>query len=163
MNKSIVRRILFIIASGLDWCFSVGYSQMIYRLMLDGGFIKPAKNIFIDGSDFTPIANLMVTGMNGFLYLLNVCLSVLYATIFSCAFAAILRATTIRKTDIVEQSEIKFTKYFIFISSILAFAVGVLLSNIRLTVVVLILSWQQPIFMFLIYFIPLYKRAYDKK
>ena len=84
--------------------------------------------------------------------------AVLFATIFILIFAILLRVTTIRKQDIVTESEIIFTKWLIIVSSVLAFIVGILSANIKLIGCVIGLSWQQPLFMMLIYYLPLKNR-----
>ena len=161
MNKDLVRRVLLVIVSIINWYFSVGYMREIYNLMLGKNLIKKANNINIDGSDFTPLANLAVAGANGLLILLTVGTAVLLATIFILIFAILLRVTTIRKTDIVMESEVAFTKSFIVVSSVLAFIVGILSTNIKLIEYVISLSWQQPLFMMLLYYLPL-KRQFKK-
>lgn len=155
MNKELVRRILLVIVSIINWYFSVGYVREIYNLMLGKNLIKKANNINIDGSDFTPLANLAVAGANGLMILLTIGAAVLFATLFILIFAILLRVTTIRKTDIVTESEIVFTKRFIMLSSILAFIVGILSTNIKLIGYAISLSWQQPLFMMLLYYLPL--------
>lgn len=101
MNKDLVRRVLLVTVSILNWIFSVGFIREIYDAMLGENSIEYADNINVDGSDFTPLANLAVAGANGMMILLTVVLAVLFATIFILIFAILLRATTIRKKDIV--------------------------------------------------------------
>ena len=90
--------------------------------------------------------------------LLVIGLSVLFATILILILAVLLRVTTIRKEDIVTESEVNFTKWFIIISSVLAFIAGILSTDIKLIWYVMGLSWQQPLFMLLIYYLPLKNR-----
>lgn len=73
-------------------------------------------------------------------------------------FAILLKVTTIRKKDIITESEVAFTKRLIMVSSVLAFIVGILSTNIKLIGYVIVLSWQQPLFMMLIYYLPLKNR-----
>lgn len=158
MSKDLVRRVLLVAVSILNWIFSVGYIREIYNVMLGENLIKYVDNINIDGSDFTPLANLAVAGANGAMIFLTIGLSVLFATIFILIFAILLRVTTIRKKDIVTESEVVFTKWLIMVSSVVAFIVGILSTNIKLTGYVIGLSWQQPLFMMLIYYLPLKNR-----
>lgn len=158
VNKDLVRRVLLVAVSILNWIFSVGYLREIYDAMLGENSIEYADNINVDGSDFTPIANLAVAGANGMMILLTVVLAVLFATIFILIFAILLRVTTIRKKDIVTESEVVFTKRLIIVSSVLAFIVGILSTNIKLIGYIISLSWQQPLFMMLIYYLPLKNR-----
>ncbi len=158
MNKDLVRRVLLVAVSILNWIFSVGYIREIYNAMLGENSIEYVDNIDIDGSDFTPLANLAVAGFNGAMIFLTVVLAVLFATIFILIFAILLRVTTIRKNDIVTESEVVFTKRLIMVSSVAAFIVGIFSTNIKLTEYVIALSWQQPLFMMLIYYLPLKKR-----
>lgn len=158
MSKDIVRKVLLVAASILNWIFSIGFIREVYHAMSAGGFIKYEDNINIDGSDFTPLANLAVAGINGMMILLVIGLSVLFATILILILAVLLRVTTIRKEDIVTESEVNFTKWFIIISSVLAFIAGILSTDIKLIWYVMGLSWQQPLFMLLIYYLPLKNR-----
>ncbi|MCI8509146.1 MAG: hypothetical protein HFJ06_11365 [Lachnospiraceae bacterium] len=158
MKKSIVRQVLLIVVSILNWIFSVGYIRNIYNVMLNGNIIEYAENINIDGSDFTPLANLAIAGVNGLAIFLTIGASVFFATIFILIFAILLRVTTIRKKDLVTESEVIFTRRLIVISSVFTFIVGILSTNINLIRFVLCLSWQQPLFMVLIYYLPLNNR-----
>ena len=155
MKKDLVRRVLLVAVSILNWIFSVGFIREIYDVMLGNNLIEYVDNIDIDGSDFTPLANLAVDGVNGLIILIGIGASILFATIFISIFAILLRVTTIRKKDIVTESEVVFTKWLIIVSSILAFIVGILSTNIKLIEYVISLSWQQPLFMMLIYYLPL--------
>ncbi len=157
MNKSLLRKILLIIVSALNWFFSVGYVREVYLSMFTNHMIEYADEVIVDGADISPFVNLGVAAVNGFI-LLIVFVYVIITAIFIAIFAAVLRASTIRKTDIVEQSEVKFTKWFIIISSAAAFIASILLSNINLIVYAIAFSWQQPLFMLLIYYLPLRNR-----
>lgn len=158
MNKAHVRRILLVVASILNWIFSVGYIREMQKVLLGKPLIKYADNIKIDGSDFTPLANLAITGANRLAIFLTMVLDVLVATIFILLFAILLKITTIRKNDIIMESELVFAKWFIIISSVLAFIVGILSANKKLMWYAIGLSWQQPLFMILIYYRSLKKR-----
>lgn len=129
--------------------------------MLGENLIEYVDSINVDGSDFTPLANLAVAGVNGLTAFLVIVSAVFFATIFILIFAVLLRATTIRKKDIVTESEVVFTKRFIIVSSVLAFIAGILCTNIKLTGYAMSLSWQQPLFMMLIYYLPL-KNRFEK-
>ncbi|MDE7367273.1 MAG: hypothetical protein K2N24_07955 [Lachnospiraceae bacterium] len=126
--------------------------------MLGENLIEYVDNINIDGSDFTPLANLAVAGVNELTAFLTIGSAVLFATIFILIFAVLLRVTTIRKKDIVTESEVVFTKWLIMVSSVCAFIVGILFTNIKLIGYVIGLSWQQPLFMMLIYYLSLKNR-----
>lgn len=144
-----------IVVSILHWIFSVGYIREIYHVMLSKRIIKHADHINIDGSDFAPFANLAITGVNRFIIFLTIGSSVLFATIFILIFVILLRVTTIRKEDKITKSEVIFTRRLIIVSSVFAFLAGILSTNINLIGCVICLSWQQPLFMMLIYYLPL--------
>lgn len=158
MNKGLVRRVLLAAVSILNCTFSVGYIRDIYHVLSGENLIEYVDDINVDGSDFTPLANLAIAGANGMMTLLTIVLTVLFATIFILIFAILLRVTTIRKKDIVTESEVIFTKRLIIVSSILAFIVSILSTNIKLIGYIIGLSWQQPLFMLLIYCLPLNNR-----
>lgn len=158
MNKDFARRVLLIVVSILNWMVSIGCIREIYDAMLGENLIKDVDNITVDGSDFTPLANLVVAGVNGLTVLLTIGLCALFATVLILILAILLRAVAIRKQDIVTESEVAFSKRVIIVSSVLAFIVGILSTNIKLIAYVMGLSWQQPLFMMLIYYLPLKKR-----
>lgn len=158
MKKDLIRRVLLVAVSVLNWIFSVGFIRGIYDVMSGENIVEYYDNINVDGSDFTPLANLAVEGVNGLAVLFTVGLSVLFATVFILIFAIVLRAATIRKKDTVTESEVVFTKRLIMVSSVLAFIAGILCTDIKLIGYVIGLSWQQPLFMMLIYYLPLENR-----
>lgn len=157
MSKDLVRRVLLVVASIFNWMFSVGYIRE-YNVISSQNPLEYKDEIYMDGSDVTPIANLAIAGVNGFTNILAICVSVLLATILILFFAILLRVTTIRRKDIVTEEEVKFTKWLIIVSSVLAFIVGILSMDTKVIGYVLALSWQQPLFMMLIYYLPLRKR-----
>lgn len=55
MNKDLVRRVLLVAVSILNWIFSVGYIREIYNVMLGENLIEYADNVNVDGSDFCNI------------------------------------------------------------------------------------------------------------
>ena len=87
MGRGLVRRVLLVAASILNWIFSIGYIREIYNVMLGKNLIKYVDNINIDGSDFTPLANLTVAVVNGLTIFLVIGSAVLFATIFILIFA----------------------------------------------------------------------------
>lgn len=158
MKKNTFRQVLLIVVSILNWIFSVGLIRSVYKSMISENKIQGADNVTIDGSDFTPLADLAVEGLNGLIDFLVIVSSVFFTTVFILIFAIILKKIAIRKKDVVEEAEVIFARRFIIISSVLAFVAGVLVSNINLNGVVLSMSWQQPLFMMLIYYLSLKKR-----
>ena len=158
MNKSLLRKILLVIVSALNWFFSVGYIRELFLTLFKENLIEYADEAIVDGADISPFVNLGVAATNGFVSFIMLIGYVFITTIFIAIFAVILRAATIRKTDVVEQSEVNFAKWFIIISSATAFIVSILVSNISMVIYALTLSWQQPLFMLLIYYLPLRNR-----
>lgn len=163
MNKSTVRRGLLVGTSVLNWIFSVGYVREIYNFMVEDNFIEYPGEIIVDGSDLTPLADLAVTGVNGMLTALTVGADMIISAVFILIFSVLLRVLAVGKNDEVTGAEVRFAKRFIIVSSVLAFIAGVLLSNVNLTGYVLALSWQQPLFMLLIYYRALKKKQNDVK
>ncbi len=158
MNKSLLRKILLVIVSALNWFFSVGYVRELFLTMFKENLIEYTDKAIVDGADVSPFINLGVAATNGLVSFIMTISYVIVTAIFIAIFAAIFRASTIRKTDVVEQSEVNFTKCFIIISSAAAFIVSILVTNISMVTYALALSWQQPLFMFLIYYLPLRNR-----
>ncbi len=158
VNKLMVRRGLLAGTSVLNWVFSVGYVSEIYNFMAKYNFIEYPGEIIVDGSDFTPLADLAVTGMNGMLIFLTVGADMIISAVFILIFSVLLSAVAVGRNDEVTGADVVFAKRFIIVSSVLAFIAGVLLSNVNLTGYVLALSWQQPLFMLLIYYRDLKKK-----
>ena len=125
--------------------------------------IYATYNQYCNSIDITTFDNMLLRidcskAEDGVTIFLVIGSAVLFATIFILIFAILLRVTTIRKQDIVTESEMIFTKWLIIVSSVLAFIVGILSANIKLIGYVIGLSWQQPLFMMLIYYLPLKNR-----
>ncbi len=139
--------------------FSVGYSYELYGLMCGGYPIEETEGkIIVDGTDFTPLAELAAAGTNGFIIILTLGSYIITETLFIVILSLLLRLT-IRKKAAVLSSEVKFPGILIALSSLLAFAAAIVLTDIRMTGYILLLSWQQPLFMMLVYFLPLKKRS----
>ena len=72
----------------------------------------------IDGSDFSPVANICVAGFNGIMYLLATMLFIGITWIITLVSLLIWRFTAIRKTSEITELEWKIAKYtwFAFIA-----------------------------------------------
>ncbi len=160
MNRSMAKRMILAALSIMCCVFSIGYSREIYALMT-GPFIEDPEKIIVDGADFTPVAELAVSGANGFIILFSFGSYVMITTIFALISALLSRIFIIRKNYNVTLSDIKFSKWFIIISSVFAFIAGIIMTGIKFIPYAAALSWQQPLFMFLIYYLPL-KRKFNE-
>lgn len=159
MDRKILRRVLLTAASVSNWAFSAGYIRELYTLMNNMEFVQLHGDIIVDGEDFTPLAELAAAGMNSFLVLLSAGVYAVISAVFILLSSVLLRLVAVRKKDTVAEEELKFARRTIAVSSVLAFASGILLSDISMTEYVFALSWQQPLFMWLVYYRGLKKRV----
>lgn len=159
MIKNVIRRILFGVTMLISWCFSVGYSRELFKLGIENHYFKSPGNVNIDGADFSALADLAVSGVNGLVVFLVVGFYVFFETLFMGILVFIFKLITLRKTDVIEQSELAITRRLIIISSILSLLSGILVTNVHLVGYVIALSWQQPFFLFLIYYLALKNRV----
>lgn len=151
MDKRVLRRVLLIVTSALNWAFSAGYVRELYVFMMEMEFIRPAGELTVDGEDFSPFAELAFTGVSRVLIHLSAAAYTAVSAVFILIFSLLLRAVT-KRLGGVTRADLKFAGRTIAVSSLLAFVAGILLSNTSLLKYVVALSWQQPLFMWLVYY-----------
>lgn len=137
--------------SALNWAFSAGYVREMFFLMREFDYVRPTGAFMADGEDISPIVDLVVTGTSRIFIELS---SVVYAAVsavFILIFSLLLRAVT-KRLGGVTRADLSFAGRTIAVSSLLAFVAGILLSNTSLLKYVVALSWQQPLFMWLVYY-----------
>ena len=157
MDREKLNRFVLIIISVINCIFTIGYSYEIYDLIKEP-LIEKTDEMIIDGTDFTAIANLAVTGTNGLIASIITSIYVIITIAVAIILAVIARLIIIKKDSSFEPSEIKFSKYIIVISSVFAFLVSLILTKLSAISFVIALSWQQPLFMLLLYYLPLRQR-----
>ena len=127
--------------------------------MIENYFIEYPDRIYADGTDITAVIKLAVSGANGLMSIFSIGLDIFITTVFTFIISLTLRFAIIRRTDAVEKEEVKFAEWAIIISSAAAPVIGILLTDINMAGYALMLSWQQPLFMFTVYFHALKNRA----
>lgn len=77
---------------------------------------------------------------------LSLVFSVISVTIVSCLLAVICRSIAIRKTDVIDKSEVNLAKLVIIGSSILVLIIGILVSGFNDFGFTVAVCWQQPLY-----------------
>ena len=116
-----IRLIIFIVL--LIYCtyLGAGYSYELEGRDSISSHVHNSSDIddvYIDGSDFTPVVRLLGYGVNGFLslvYFLAMLGIMILIVVLSLVPTLLLRFVGIRKRHIVTEDEYKFTKYLYFI------------------------------------------------
>ena len=126
----------------LIWCIYLGagysyslegkdsMSQHLSNSMVD---VDDVDNMYIDGSDFTPIVRLMGYGVNGLLsllYIFFIFLFVFIIVVLSIIPTLVLRFVGLRKKYIVTEDEYIFTKYLYFIAMGISLVLSLILTKL---------------------------------
>jgi len=159
MEKSLIRKIALIAAVLINSFFSVGYAWEIGQSMLENHMIARPDGVIIDGADFTPLANIMVDGANGLFVLVVAGIYAAVTLIVAFLTAIIMWFWLIRRAKTIAKEETVFARNVIVASSVVAFLLGIALTNIHLVGNIILVFWQQPLFMLLIYYIPMERKA----
>lgn len=160
MKKPSKTQVLFVFITVLNWVFSVGFAWRL-GTMKEVELLKSTDDIHVDGTDFTPIINLVIMGVNGFVEFMTTGLFVALCTICIMTFALILWFKIFKGEQIFTRSEVKFTKWTIILSSILAFGAAIFCVGLKSSWCAMLLSWQQPLFMWLFYYRTMRKQFDD--
>lgn len=104
-------------------------SSHVHNSMVDTSDID---DVYIDGSDFTPVVRLLGYGVNGFLslvYFLAMLGIMILIVVLSLVPTLLLRFVGIRKRHIVTEDEYKFTKYLYFIGIGISLVLSLILTR----------------------------------
>lgn len=127
-----------------------GYAQMCRSDIAE----KPSE-LYIDGTDFTGIAELGVAAFNGVFSLLGLTGCSVSALLISIILFVPMRIISLRKLSEVSISEIKATLIIIIAGTAAAFAAGVIFSGISMIIPALIITVPAFISEILIYWLGL--------
>lgn len=162
-NRQKMRIISLLIISILLFLSSSEYARSIQN---SGQQIDYAENMTVDGSDFTPIANLFVAGTNGFLQFLTSVLAVIAIVIISLILLIPWRLIAIRKDSEISKEEPDIAKAILVIFVVITSITGFIITQLTCGFSVLLLTLIPALFLLIFGVLPLknaYKRIYEKE
>jgi hypothetical protein len=113
-----------IIASILFLCV-IGYSYEFRNMQL----LNSATDINIDGSDFTSLFNLLIFGVNSFIYVIIIGVTSFGLLILSLMCLLPWRFICIKKDSIIDEIEYKIAKKILIFFIIFSFILSIIITN----------------------------------
>lgn len=141
-------------------------SEYVRSIQNSGQQIDYVENMTVDGSDFTPIANLFVAGTNGFLQFLTSVLAVIAIVIISLILLIPWRLIAIRKDSEISKEEPDIAKAILVIFVVITPVTGFIITHLTCGFSVLLLTLIPALFLLIFGVLPLkkaYKRIYEKE
>ncbi len=141
-------------------------SEYVRSIQNSGQQIDYVENMTVDGSDFTPIANLFVAGTNGFLQFLTSVLAVIAIVIISLILLIPWRLIAIRKDSEISKKEPEIAKAILVLFVVITPVTGFILTHLTFDFSVLLLTLIPALFLLVLSVLPLkkaYKRIYEKE
>lgn len=122
-NTNKIRVIIYGILLLICCYFAVGYCYEIGGQNIP--YIETTNNdIYIDGSDFTPIMNVLAYGVNGILGFITVGIHIIVISVVGLILLSVFCIIALRKTSVISQQEYRLYRYLEMIKLILAFFTG---------------------------------------
>ena len=162
-NKQKVRVISLFIIAILLFLSASGYAGSIKDA---GQQIDYVEDMNVDGSDFSPIANLFITGTNGMLQLLTCIAAVVIMVIDSLILLVPWRLIAIRKDSDISKKEPNIAKAILIIFVVITPVTGFIITHFTVAFFVLLLTLIPALFLLGLGVLPLkkaYNRIYEKE
>lgn len=118
--------------------------------------IQPVENLNVDGSDFSPIANLFVAGANGLLLLVECLVTSAVMLFFSLLLLVPWRIIAIRKGSAVNNTELKISLVMLAVFAAAALIIGLIISRFTMLTIILFLEFVPTAVYLLLSVLPLY-------
>lgn len=157
-NKQKVRIISLLIISILLFLNTMGYINAIQNA---GHEIDYVEDVYVDGEDFSPIANLFILGTNGMMQLLTCIVTFIATTIISLIFLIPWRLIAVRKDSEIAQKEPDIAKAMLIVFVVLTPATGFIKTHFTYAFSVLLLTLIPALFLLALGVLPL-KNAYKR-
>lgn len=157
-KMTVKQRTRSIIALCIEIILNVSAVSYVSEIFSYQPEVKPVRDMYIDGSNFTPLANLAVNGFNGFTYILTFVLSVAAVIFVGIILLVPFLLISLRKTAVIHDVEPLYAKGIILIGMLLTFAGCLLVSQFSLIIIDIILTMIPALLMLLLYYLPLKNR-----
>lgn len=155
-DKQKVRMISLLIISILLFLSTSGYVRSIQNA---GQQIDYVEDMNVDGSDFSPIANLFIAGTNGMLQLLTGIVSVIAMVINSLILLIPWRLIAIRKGSYISKKEPDIAKAILILFVIITPITSCILTRFKYIFFIALLVLTPAVFLLILGVLPL-KNAY---
>lgn len=118
--------------------------------------IQPVDNLNVDGSDFSPIANLFVAGANGLLLFVECLVTGAVMLVFSLILLVPWRCIAIKKDSEIAKCELNMSLIILAGFAAAALIIGLIISQFTLLTVILFLEFIPTVIYLLLCVLPLY-------
>lgn len=118
--------------------------------------IQAAENVNVDGSDFTPLVNLFVSGANGLLLFAECIAAGLVMVFFSLLLLVPWRIIAIKKDSEIAKCELNMSLIILAGFAAAALIIGLIISRFTLLTVILFLEFIPTVIYLLLCVLPLY-------
>ena len=118
--------------------------------------IQPVDNLNVDGSDFSPIANLFVAGANGLLLFVECLVTGAVMLVFSLILLVPWRIIAIKKDSEIAKCELNMSLIILAGFAAAALIIGLIISRFTLLTVILFLEFIPTVIYLLLCVLPLY-------
>lgn len=162
-NRQKIRVISLLIISILLFLSASAYASSIQNA---GQQIDYVDDMNVDGSDFSPIANLFVAGTNGFLQFLTSIVSVIAIIILSLILLVPWRLIAIRKDSEISKKEPNIAKAILVLFVVITPVTGFIITHFTCGFSILLLTLIPALFLLVLGMLPLknaYNRIYEKE
>ena len=120
--------------------------------------IENVTDCYVDGTDFSPIMNLLVDSTNGFLSAVMIVLNVVAMCVFSLILLVPWRLIAVRKLSVIDETEVKIAEITMLCAAVLSVIMGFVGTGFTHIIYVLILSIETCGLFFLLGVLPLKRR-----
>ncbi len=157
-NKQKMRIVGLLIISILLFFNATGYINGIQNV---GHEIDYVEDMNVDGSDFSPIANLFILGTKGMLQCLAGIVAVIGMVIISLIFLISWRLIAIKKTSEISKKELDIAKAMLILFAVITPVTGCVLTRFRYIFFIILLTLIPVVFLLVLGVLPL-KNAYKQ-
>ena len=133
IKRKIITFVIFFLFLNV-WTFS--QSQGLINMPNVADYVE---NIYVDGTDFTGITNLLISGFNGVFYIINFIIGIILNIIFILVLTLVFDYVYFKSFCLEKEKFISSIKKIIWVMSIANILIGTLL-NLNTNVNILILS-----------------------
>lgn len=157
-KKQNARIISLFIISILLFFNATGYINGIQNV---GNEIDYVEDMDVDGSDFSPIANLFIVGFNGMMQCLAGIVAVIGMILISLILLIPWRLIAIKKVSEISKKELDISKAILILFAVITPATGCILTRFRYIFFIALLALIPVVFLLLLGVLPL-KNAYKQ-
>ena len=146
MKKTAKARFIIFIIIHVVLCSYVFLCTKGYAELVNKGAVEYISDLYVDGADFTDIANLGITAFNGAFSMLEFAGCVVSMFVISVILIVPLRLISVRKLTEVSDFELKTTMKVIIAGIVIMLLAGIIFCGINMLIPMLIMTVPPLIF-----------------